>query len=363
MYTVSSLSLKISETIQDSFPEDLVVKGAITDVTQKHDKAFFTVHDDYASLSCYWENPDTPIQDGDTVRIEGSVTTYAPQSTYQITVETVTLHGESAFKKQFRRVKQRLRKDNVITKDTLSVPTMPERVGVVTSKDGAAIHDIHRVLKETPPETTLVLAHATVQGSRSPTSVKEALNRLPEDIDCVIIARGGGSSTDLIGFNDESLARAIAQVKKPVITGIGHESDTTIADLVADEASATPTQAAQRVVVGKGRIQRLLDTRRRAAQKAIKQRLNRCKKSLRRCQREVRQAMMSAVTKKRRRLQQLRKTVTAKNPRAVLEQEYYPVYKEGERVAAEDLSPEDSITIRSATTTVKAEVTWISKNE
>ncbi len=191
------------------------------------------------------------VADGLQVLIRGRVSVYAPQSKIQIIVEQMEPVGAGALALAFEQLKEKLQKEGLFdTAHKLKLPFFPRRLGLVTSPQGAALQDMLRILKNRMPGLEILLAPARVQGQGSAVELAEALERLDQSGNCdvIIIGRGGGSLEDLWAFNEEVLVRAIYNCKTPIISAVGHETDFTIADFVADLRCATPTHAAQTVV-------------------------------------------------------------------------------------------------------------------
>jgi exodeoxyribonuclease VII large subunit len=194
-------------------------------------------------------------RDGDAVMAHGYISVYEPQGAYQFYIDQLQLEGSGRLWAEFERLRARLEAEGLFAAERKRpIPRLPRRLGVVTSPTGAALRDILRTLATRFPLVEVLLAPAQVQGdaaARSIVAAIEALNALAAfavPLDAIILARGGGSIEDLWPFNDESVARAIAGSQTPVVTGIGHETDFTIADFVADLRAPTPTGAAALIV-------------------------------------------------------------------------------------------------------------------
>jgi exodeoxyribonuclease VII large subunit len=175
---------------------------------------------------------------------------YTARGQFQLIARSAKLAGEGDLAAQFRKLRAKLEAEGLLDPERRRpLPRLPRVVGVVTSRTGAALHDIIRVASERCPVQILV-ADCRVQGEEAPGSIVSALELIQrvDDIDVVIVSRGGGSAEDLWAFNDEAVARAIAACRVPIVSGVGHEVDVTIADLVADVRAATPSNAAEIVV-------------------------------------------------------------------------------------------------------------------
>jgi len=199
------------------------------------------------------------IEEGAQVMVHGNVQFYAEQGSLQIVVDFVQPAGVGARQAEFERLKAKLEADGLFDEGRKrALPVMPERIGVVTSPAGAVFHDICHVLERRWPLAEVVLAPTPVQGAEGAVSVAEAIRALNDSggIDVIVVARGGGSADELWAFNEEPVARAIFSSGVPVVSAIGHETDVTIADFVADMRAPTPSAAAELVSPDRGEIAR-----------------------------------------------------------------------------------------------------------
>ena len=220
--------------------------------------------------------------DGLRVVARGRLSVYEPKGEYQLVCEHLEPHGLGALQLAFDQLKKRLQDEGLFdAARKRPLPALPRKIGIVTSLDGAAIRDIIKVLRRRYANAHLVICPARVQGEDAAPEIARALRQIARvpGVDVVIVGRGGGSIEDLWAFNEESVARAIARVPVPVISAVGHETDVTIADFVADVRAPTPSAAAELVVAAKNeffcdRIDRLRD-RLRAAERGRVQALSR----------------------------------------------------------------------------------------
>ena len=190
-------------------------------------------------------------EDGDQVLLLGRVTVYEARGDYQVIVEAMEPKGLGALQKAFEQLKEKLAKEGLFDESRKkSLPEIPWKIGIVTSPTGAAIRDMIHVIQRRNPKTSILLYPAKVQGEGSAEEIAQGIEELNKrkDIDVLIVGRGGGSIEDLWAFNEEVVARAIAQSKIPVVSAVGHEIDYTIADFVADLRAPTPSAAAELVV-------------------------------------------------------------------------------------------------------------------
>lgn len=217
--------------------------------------AFFTLKDDDAALPvAMWrssvERLRFRLSDGQVLRVQGRLGIFAKQGRFQLYAETAEPAGLGALMLELQQRKARLAAEGLFAEDRKRpLPLWPGVIGVVTSAQGAAIHDILEVARRRCP-SRIVLAPAVVQGPEAPRSLIRALQRLQRwpGVSVIILGRGGGSVEDLWAFNDEALARAVAECPVPVVSAVGHEVDVSICDLVADLRAATPSHAAELVV-------------------------------------------------------------------------------------------------------------------
>jgi exodeoxyribonuclease VII large subunit len=213
---------------------------------------YFKIKDRSASISCVMWNSAVMRQpflprDGDAVQVRGSISVYEADGVYQLYVDKILPTGEGLLYQEFARLKARLEAEGLFAPERKRpIPRWPKRIGVVTSSTGAALRDILNTLRRRYPVVEVVLSPSPVQGAEAPDGIVAALRALERiQPDVILLARGGGSIEDLWAFNDEGVARAIQTCACPVICGIGHETDYTIADLAADLRAATPTAAAE----------------------------------------------------------------------------------------------------------------------
>ena len=258
IYTVSELTRTVKGLLEHS-PElsSVLVKGEISNF--KHHTSghmYFTLKDEKARLKCVMfrgRNAGLRFrpEDGMTVIAAGAIGVYETAGEYQLYVDELYPAGQGALHLAFEQLKQKLAAEGLFAAERKRpLPFLPRKVGVVTSPTGAAIRDIVSVLTRRFPNVDILIAPAVVQGEAGPPSVVEAIRRmnLRDDVDVLIVGRGGGSLEELWTFNDERVARAIAASRIPVISAVGHETDVTIADFVADRRAPTPSAAAEMAV-------------------------------------------------------------------------------------------------------------------
>ena len=253
VYAVRQIATHLRELIEtDLFLSDLWISGEVSNLRRyPSGHRYFSLKDADAALSCVLfkgDNKGFQFEDGDAVVAHGRVSFYEARGDLQLIVDFVQPEGVGALQAEFERLKARLQEEGLFEEARKRpLPRFPARIGVATSPAGAVFHDICQVLERRWPLSEIVLAPTSVQGPDAvPGLVASiaALNQQP-GIDVIIVARGGGSLEDLWAFNDEAVARAIFGSALPVISGVGHETDTTIADFVADLRAPTPSAAAE----------------------------------------------------------------------------------------------------------------------
>lgn len=257
-FSVTELTRKIREILEGSTGlQEVWVTGEVSNCARPSSgHMYFTLKDSGASLKCVmWRSTVQRVgyfpRDGDAVEAFGSISVFEPGGTYQLYVDALRPTGEGLLYQEFLHLKARLEAEGLFDPALKRpVPEWPHVIGIVTSPSGAALHDMLTCLRRRYPLVKVVLAPTAVQGAEAPSQIVaalESLNRFTAP-DVILLARGGGSIEDLWAFNDERVARAIRLSQAPVISGVGHETDFTIADFAADLRAPTPTAAAELAV-------------------------------------------------------------------------------------------------------------------
>lgn len=280
----TSRPLSVSEAMQAAKRslESITVKliGEVSEVNAKagYKAVYFTVKDAGASLPCMiWFNryhqSGVQLCVGQRVELTGRFTLYAPKGRMNFDVFSISLAGEGDLRRRVAELARRLEREGLMAASRKRpVGSSYEHIGLVTSPRGAAVHDVLRTIRRRFPVARISLAGVAVEGSQAPQGIVFGIDAcVRAGCEVILVVRGGGSFEDLMPFNDERLARAIAACPVPVVTGIGHEPDTSIADMVADVRSSTPTAAAERVSPDSSTLLRELDAR--AASMSASQRL------------------------------------------------------------------------------------------
>ncbi len=237
--------------------QDIQVAGEMSNVKASNaGHLYFTLKDEDAQMPCVMfarggMGQRVDVEDGDKVVVSGRIDVYEPHGRYQLIADSIVKRGVGDLYQRFLALKEKLEKEGLFSDELKrAIPYLPRRIGVITSSTGSVFHDIVRVVRRRYPHVRVTLAHAAVQGDRAAGELVAGLERLASlgDVDVVIIGRGGGSFEDLWPFNDEGLARAISACTVPVVSAVGHETDFTISDFVADRRAPTPSAAAEMVV-------------------------------------------------------------------------------------------------------------------
>ncbi|HTI14259.1 MAG TPA: exodeoxyribonuclease VII large subunit [Dictyobacter sp.] len=253
--SVSALSAYLKELLEtNDILQNIWVHGEVSNCkTYPSGHCYFTLKEGEAQISCVFfkfarlRTSAPPLRDGMALAVNGRVSFYERDGKLQLYVESVTPLGEGALFQRFEQLKEQLAAEGLFDPERKRpLPTQPAVIGIVTSPQAAALRDMVRTLRNRYPLVRVILSPALVQGEEAPGSIAAALDRLNEhgEADVIIVGRGGGSIEELWAFNEEVVARAIAHSRIPVISGVGHETDFTIADFVADHRASTPTGAA-----------------------------------------------------------------------------------------------------------------------
>jgi exodeoxyribonuclease VII large subunit len=256
VYTVSELTASIKTTLEEGFPM-MWVEGEISNLrTPGSGHAYFTLKDEGAQISAVLfrgrgRRVRFELEDGMQVLAFGGLDVYAARGQYQLVVEMMEPKGLGALQLAFEQLKRKLEAEGLFeAARKRPLPAFPRVIGIVTSPSGAAIRDMLNIIGRRFADLHILITPVRVQGDEAPGEIVQALVHLQEiaNLDVIIVGRGGGSIEDLWAFNDERVARALAACRVPVISAVGHETDFTIADFVADLRAPTPSGAAELVV-------------------------------------------------------------------------------------------------------------------
>ncbi|TVP57032.1 MAG: exodeoxyribonuclease VII large subunit [Gemmatimonadales bacterium] len=270
VWDVSEINAAVRTLLEDTLPP-VWIRGEVANWTRaRSGHCYFTLKDDRAQIRCVMWKARAAIlpvdpEEGMRIRVFGTLTLYEARGEYQIGVRELQGEGEDGlWKLAFERLRRQLADEGMLDPDRKrAIPRFPTTVGIVTSPTGAALRDILTVLRRRAPWTRVLIRGARVQGQGASSEVARALKALTRggQVDVVIVGRGGGSIEDLWAFNEEPIARAIAECPVPVISAVGHETDVTIADLVADLRAPTPSAGAEAAVQDSEALRELLRTR------------------------------------------------------------------------------------------------------
>jgi exodeoxyribonuclease VII large subunit len=251
--SVSELNRMARDVLEQSFPL-FWVSGEISNLTRAASGHwYFSLKDESAQVSCVMFRGrnsylDWSPKEGDKVEARALVTLYEARGSFQLTIEFLQRAGAGALFEAFEKLKAQLQAQGLFdTALKKAIPAHPKQIGIVTSPDAAALHDVLTTLRRRMPNISVVIYPTPVQGKGAANQIAQAINLANQRNECdvLIICRGGGSMEDLWQFNEEVVARAIANCKIPTISGVGHETDFTICDFVADVRAPTPTAAAE----------------------------------------------------------------------------------------------------------------------
>ncbi len=391
-YSVSELTARIKSLLEESLLlRDIWVAGEVSNMTRSASGHwYFTIKDAGAQLKCVMFRSSVNYQrftprDGDQIQVHGAIGVYEARGEYQLYADAVQPAGMGDLYAQFEALKAKLAGEGLFDEARKRpVPPSPRKIGVVTSPTTAAFQDVQNILRRRYPLAQVILSPTLVQGAEAPPQIVAAIERLNRwtDVDLIIVCRGGGSIEDLWAFNDERVARSIAASRIPIISGVGHEIDFTLADFAADVRAPTPSAAAELATPNIQEIQQSLAGQMDRLQEAValvvgerRAQLQSQAHLLRRSSPAVRirdarqraderyerlaRAQERFLSQWRERLEARRSALEAANPRAILARGYAIVTRseDGIRVIHEsDAKPGTGITIQLAHDELKARV-------
>ncbi len=266
--TVTELTQEIKDILEDRFP-DIWVEGEVSNLRiPSSGHIYFTLKDDFSQIRAVLFRPQARTlrflpEDGLQIICRGRVSLYEKRGEYQLILETIEPKGIGALQLAFLQLKERLEKEGLFDPShKRPIPFLPQTIGIVTSPTGAVIQDMIQIIQRRFENVRLLLYPVRVQGEEAPQEIVEAIEYFnsQKDVDVLIVGRGGGSLEDLWAFNEERVARAIYHSRIPIISAVGHETDYTISDFVADLRAPTPSAAAELVVKEKKELTNTLNT-------------------------------------------------------------------------------------------------------
>ena len=274
VFSVAQINAYIKRIFQSDYALNRIyIKGEVSNCKyHSSGHIYFSLKDDKSQISCVMfanqriSGLDFEMENGQTVIVSGSISVFERNGTYQLYANEISLDGIGRLYVEFEKLKEKLYREGLFDHEKKKpIPQNPKTIGIVTAKTGAAIHDIMSVAKRRNPYIQLVLYPAQVQGDGAAEAIVRGIETLDRyGVDTIIIGRGGGSIEDLWAFNEEKVARAIYAAKTPIISGTGHEVDTTIADYAADLRAATPTAACELAVPDLRETLDAIDARKRS---------------------------------------------------------------------------------------------------
>lgn len=389
--SVSDINRQIKNLLErDPILEDIWVRGEISNLSiPVSGHAYFTLKDAKSSLKCViWRSnltaaANSALKNGNDVEAHGKISVYERDGIYQLYADEIRTAGLGKLFEEFLRLKDKLEKEGLFDAERkIKIPEIPQAIGIVTSLTGAALQDMLNTIQKRWPIASILLSPAAVQGVEAPAALFNAFERLEkEHPDVIIIGRGGGSIEDLWAFNDEFLVRRIAESPVPVISGIGHETDFTLVDFVADLRAPTPTGAAVAATPDIQEIRGYLDalsmqltncmrdkiqTNRSDLQllahrlelRAPFRQIQQEKQSVDQLQIRLTQCLNHILQQERLRLSAIDQRLAAVNPESVLKRGYALIEKKGKGLvtSAAELMPQDSVRILMADGNVEATI-------
>ncbi|SLM62134.1 MULTISPECIES: exodeoxyribonuclease VII large subunit [Dickeya] len=277
IFTVSRLNQTVKQLLEAEMGQ-VWLSGEISNLSQPSSGHwYFTLKDERAQVRCaMFRNSNRRVtfrvQNGLQVLVRATLTLYEPRGDYQLLAESMHPAGDGALQQQFEQLKQRLSAQGLFdVQHKQPLPKPARQVGVITSASGAALHDVLHILQRRDPSLPVVIYPTAVQGSEAPAQIVRAIElaNLRRECDVLIVGRGGGSLEDLWSFNDERVAHAIFASRIPIVSAVGHETDVTIADFVADLRAPTPSAAAELVSRNQQELLRQLQAQRQRLEMAL----------------------------------------------------------------------------------------------
>ncbi|TAE50935.1 MAG: exodeoxyribonuclease VII large subunit [Bacteroidetes bacterium] len=337
VFSVQALTLYLKELIEgDTTLQHVNVGGEVSNLTYHGSgHVYFTLKDSEAQLTCVMFRSyallSPRIAAGERIVVVGDMSIYAPRGNYQLMVRQIRKEGLGDLYQRFLALKDKLQREGLFDETRKrAIPQFPQTIAVITSPTGAAVRDILQTLQRRYGRGRVIVIPAVVQGEQGPSSLIQALAAAPgTGAEVVILARGGGSIEDLWNFNEESVARAIAACPVPVISGIGHETDFTIADFVADFRASTPTAAAERATPDIEAIRATLNEWEKQMQRGLQYFIDFKRQVLDDYAYRLEQALRERLRDSRRKLDVLDAQLRGQDIRSLLQQGYTLTLKEG----------------------------------
>ncbi len=356
--SISQVTSYIKKTLEnDDLLQSVWLKGEISNYTlHSSGHQYFSLKDEGATIKCVkfknfgYAPAQQNFKTGDKVLVHGSIDLYMPHGTYQLRATQIHLQGLGDLHQQFELLKNKLTAEGFFdSAHKISIPSFPQCIGVVSSATGAVIQDIIHTVERRFPGIKLILSPALMQGETAPATVIDALQKLEAipEVDTIIIARGGGSMEDLWCFNNEALIRAIFKLKKPVISAIGHETDFTLCDFVADLRAPTPTAAAELAVPDAAELKSRLAYYKKNNTRFVEGLIAYHQEQLDHFKTQLDELLAYNLEQKKHRLEKLVLRLQTHDPLMPLHKGFTLTLKEGKKISSTKLlQPNDEITTR-----------------
>ena len=364
--SVSILTRAARDVLEGAFMP-LWIRGEVCDFkAHRNGHWYFCLRDESAQIRCVvWSSDQrripAPPDDGMQVVALGKLTVFAGRGDLQLSVKRIAADGDGLWRKALEATVARLTSEGLLAPERKrELPRHPSRIAIVTSRDGAALHDIVAVVRRRCPMVEIVLAPARVQGDGAPEELCEAIERASRwsGADTLIIGRGGGGREDLWAFNDERVARALAASPIPTISAVGHEIDVTVCDLVADLRAPTPSAAAEAAVPSREALRAELRWLRDGLTQAMAARLVDSRRSIEHARRDAAAAGRDITGRRRTRIQGMAGALSALSPLAVLARGYAVAQDEAGRTlsSVDDFPPGREFALRVRDGSIRATV-------
>lgn len=337
---------------------NLKIIGEITGF-KKHSSGhkYFSIKDESAKVNCFLSKNKSVFlrfepDDGMSVEISGFVSVYKPNGTYSIFVNSMKPAGDGAMAMAFEALKQKLENEGLFSSEyKKEIPRFASHIGVVTSGDGAAIEDIISTISNKNDRVKISIFPSLVQGPEAAKDVSQKIekaNKIYPKMDVLIVARGGGSREDLWAYNEEILARAVFKSKIPIISGVGHETDFTICDMVADYRAETPTAAAEKAAYNSFELIDYLNDRAALLRDSLSGRSKIIERQIELSVAALNREMENMIVRLKQQCQHAALTLEASNPESILKRGYALAQNDAENIikSVEDVNTGDRIAVR-----------------
>lgn len=331
--TVTQLNEYISRVLgTDPLLSNMSVTGEISNLKfHSSGHVYFSMIDQSSKVNCFlpascFRNLAYTLGDGLNVTVRGYINVYKKGGAYTLFIRELEVAGEGDLSTAFELLKKKLQEEGLFDPSfKKKIPAFPKKIGILTSKTGAAVRDMVKIIQSRTKAVDVIIFPVPVQGTGAAAQMADMLDHVNEnfyDIDTLIIGRGGGSAEDLWPFNEEVLARAIFRSRIPVISAVGHEIDFSISDFVADLRAETPTAAAEKAVPDDSQIIRSLDTYRSQLNSALKNKVMYHRMSLKSCIQDMRSVLIRRIDRSEHEIKQNLITLEENNPSNILSKGY-----------------------------------------